>query len=131
MSHLNREQTVQIEKLLRERERVLRNEVREGLLRSGQAHHKDMAGMVSDAGDESVANMLEDLELAEVDRDVLELREVEDALARINRDDFGACADCGEPIGYGRLRAQPAATRCLACQGRRERGHAHPGTPSL
>ncbi len=131
MSYLSREQTTQIGNLLRERRRVLREEIREGLLKSGAAHHKDMAGMVSDAGDESVANMLEDLELADVDRDVRELREVEGALARMGRDDFGACADCGEPIAYERLRVQPAATRCLACQGRHERGHAHPGTPSL
>jgi DnaK suppressor protein len=131
MSHLNREQTAHIWQMLRERQRALRQEIRAGLLKSGAAHHKDMAGMVSDAGDESVANMLEDLELADVDRDVRELREVEMALAGIGRDDFGACADCGEPIAYERLQAQPAATRCLACQGRHERGYAHGSTPKL
>lgn len=46
---------------MRERERTLRAEIREGLLRSGEAHHKDIAGMVSDAGDESVANRLADV----------------------------------------------------------------------
>ncbi len=131
MSYLSQEQTTQIVKLLRERQRALRNEIREGLLKSGAAHHKDMAGLVSDAGDESVANMLEDLELADVDRDVRELREVEHALGRIGRDDFGACNDCGEPIGFPRLKAAPSATRCLACQARRERGYAHEGTPKL
>lgn len=131
MSHLAHEQTAQIEQGLRERERTLRAEIREGLLRSGEAHHKDIAGMVSDAGDESVANLLADVDIAAVDRDVRELREVESALARVARDDFGACADCGEPIGYPRLKASPTAVRCHACQGRHERGYAHPETPSL
>lgn len=131
MSHLNMEQIAQLERALRGRERVLRAEIREGLLRSGESHHKDIAGMVSDAGDEAVANQLADVDIAAVDRDVRELREVERALAQVARDDFGACADCGEPIGYPRLRANPSALRCLACQGRRERGYAHEGTPKL
>ena len=131
MSNLSREQISQIERLLRERQRALRDEIRDGLLKSGQAHHKDMAGMVSDAGDESVANMLEDIEIAEVERDIRDLREVENALARIGRDDFGACADCGEPVGLPRLLANPAAVRCITCQGKRERGYAHGGTPTL
>ena len=114
MSHLTPGQSARILQLLQARERALREEIRQGLLKSGEAHHKDMAGMVSDAGDESVANMLEDLELADVDRDVRELREVEGALARAGRADFGACADCGEPIGYARLEANPSASRCRA-----------------
>lgn len=131
MNNLTQEQITQIGQLLRERRRALRSEIREGLLRSGEAHHKDMAGMVSDAGDESVANMLEDLELAEVERDVRELREIESALARIAGEEFGACVDCGEPIGHARLMASPAAMRCIACQERHERTYAHGGTPTL
>ena len=131
MSHLTHEQTTQIERALRERERALRAEIREGLPRSDESHHKDLAGMVSDTGDEAVANLLADVDIAAIDRDVRELREVESALTRIARADFGACADCGEPIGYPRLKAAPSAVRCLACQGRRERGYAHQETPSL
>ncbi len=131
MSHLTHEQTAQIERALRKRERTLRAEIREGLLRSDEAHHKDLAGMVSDTGDEAVANLLADVDIAAVDRDVRELREVESALARITRDDFGDCADCGEPIGYPRLKATPSAARCIACQERLERGFAHEGTPTI
>jgi RNA polymerase-binding protein DksA len=131
MGHLTREQTARIEQLLRGRQRALRGEIREGLLRSDEAHHKDLAGMVSDEGDEAVANMLADVDVAAIDRDVRELREVEDALARIGREDFGACADCGDPIDFARLQANPGAVRCITCQTRWERGHAHGGTPTL
>ena len=131
MSYLTHEQTAQIERALRERERTLRAEIREGLLRSDESHHKDLAGMVFDAGDEAVANMLADVDIAAIDRDVRELREVERALTQVSRDDFGACSDCGEAIGFPRLKAAPSAVRCHACQDRRERGYAHEGTPKL
>ena len=36
-------------------------------------------------------------------------------------DDYGECADCGNPIPYARLVAYPAAKRCVACQERTER----------
>jgi len=37
------------------------------------------------------------------------------ALVRIERDEFGECVDCGEPIAEPRLRSDPAATLCIAC----------------
>jgi DnaK suppressor protein len=38
------------------------------------------------------------------------------ALARLARDpDFGICTGCGEPIGLGRLRIEPALIRCAEC----------------
>jgi len=124
-------QKAELHRLLLERERVLRAEIREGLLRSGEERYKDIAGMVSDAGDQSVADMLVDIEISAIDRDVRELREVERALERIPRSDFGVCADCGVVIDYHRLKANPAALRCHGCQSRREHNYAHQRTPSL
>jgi RNA polymerase-binding transcription factor len=131
MGNLARNEVMELERMLRARERVLREEIRAALLRSEEEHYRDLAGMVSDAGDESVADMLTDIELAAVDRDVGELREVEDALARLREKTYGVCVDCGEPIDYARLKAQPAAVRCVPCQERRERGYAHDSTPTL
>jgi DnaK suppressor protein len=121
MGHPARNEVMELERMLRERERALREEIRATLLRSEEEHYRDLAGMVSDAGDESVADMLTDIEIAAVDRDVGELREVESALARIREKTYGVCSDCDEFIGHARLKAQPAAARCLACQTRQER----------
>ena len=131
MTDLLQDQKAELHRLLLERECVLRAEIREGLLRSGEERYKDIAGMVSDAGDQSVADMLTDIEISAIDRDVRELREVEGALERITRSDFGACVDCGALIDYRRLKANPTALRCHACQSRREHDYAHQGTPSL
>jgi DnaK suppressor protein len=42
------------------------------------------------------------------------------ALRRIDDACYGECLECGEPIAYARLRAQPAAGLCIDCQSARE-----------
>lgn len=51
----------------------------------------------------------------------LRLDRVAAALKAVERDEYGYCRACDEPIGHARLRAQPETPFCLACQGRRER----------
>jgi len=43
------------------------------------------------------------------------------ALQRLDAGVYGDCVDCGQPIALERLRVQPAAERCAACQAARER----------
>ena len=50
-------------------------------------------------------------------------RLVTDALVRIERGDYGVCADCGSPIPEGRLDARPEAARCVGCQSKWDRRH--------
>ena len=49
------------------------------------------------------------------------LAQMEAALRRASLDEYGTCQDCGENIGYSRLRARPEAVFCLECQSQRER----------
>ena len=44
------------------------------------------------------------------------LRDVEDALGRMNAGTYGACERCGQPVGDERLEALPAARLCLRCK---------------
>lgn len=37
------------------------------------------------------------------------------AIIRIDDGEFGSCEDCGDEIGLGRLKLDPAATRCISC----------------
>ena len=60
-------------------------------------------------------------DIALVSRDLTELANVEQALARLDDGSYGDCADCGQPIPYARLVAYPAAKRCVACQEKAER----------
>lgn len=50
----------------------------------------------------------------------LRLGQVESALGRIDRDEYGLCLECEEAVGFGRLKARPEALFCIACQNQRE-----------
>ena len=131
MKHLKHSQIAHLDRLLEGRGRELRVEIRELLLQSDHEHHRDLAGMVSDAGDESIANMLVDLDAAFIDRHVRELGEVENARRRLAAGTYGMCVHCGQGIDYDRLAAYPTAARCTACEAQHEKTYAHEGTPTL
>jgi len=50
--------------------------------------------------------------------DVSLLRQIKEALARIEDQSYGVCQDCGTPISTKRLEAVPWATYCVHCQDR-------------
>ncbi|CAJ0793548.1 Conjugal transfer protein TraR [Ralstonia mannitolilytica] len=56
-----------------------------------------------------------------LDRYRSELEQLTAARERMQQGRYGLCGDCGEPIPFLRLQAQPAAARCLPCQARHER----------
>ena len=57
---------------------------------------------------------------AEARRDHDELVAVRAALERVQDGSYGACQDCGGDIGLARLKAFPAALRCITCQSKLE-----------
>jgi DnaK suppressor protein len=114
--HVQKTDYPHFDQVLRARAKVLRNEIRQTLLKAGQEQFSSIAGQVHDAGEESVADLLMDVNQAEIARDVQELREVERAQQRVESGTYGVCAGCGEPIARARLDAAPSASRCLRCQ---------------
>jgi len=130
-TNLTRDQLEQYRKMLEERRDVLRKQIRDELLKADEEHYSELAGQVHDPEEASVADMLVDLNLTTIEMHVRELREVEDALARIREGEYGVCVDCGGPIGEARLKAYPTALRCIQCQDRWEATHATGATPAL
>ena len=53
------------------------------------------------------------------------LRELNDAQDRLIDGGYFSCTECSAPIGEQRLRANPAATRCIACQKNGEAQQVH------
>jgi len=47
------------------------------------------------------------------------LVEIDDALAKIDAGDYGACESCGQAIGTARLEAMPTARLCITCASQR------------
>ena len=123
MSVLTDQQTETCKQLLIERREQLRDEIRQELIQQGDEHYIDLAGTVHDLEEQSLANLLVDVNLADVHRHIEEDREIDAALSRIDAASYGICDDCNEPIPLTRLQANPAAIRCQPCQKHFEQMH--------
>jgi hypothetical protein len=75
MAALSKQQLAHLTHLLAERHQKLVGEVRAMLEQSGNETYLDIAGRVTDTGDESVADMLADMGAAQIHRHVQELRD--------------------------------------------------------
>ena len=54
------------------------------------------------------------LKLKQTDAKILQA--IEEALARLEKGNFGVCRDCGEPISSARLSAIPWTRVCITCK---------------
>ena len=69
-----------------------------------------------DAADSSSQSEEEDKLLSHAQRANDAVKEVDEALLRVDDGTYGTCIDCGEPIDPERLRSMPEAARCLSDQ---------------
>jgi DnaK suppressor protein len=120
---LSDQQILELKKKLRKRLEDLREEIREELLQYDNEQYLELAGRVHDNQDESVADLLVDLNLAVIDRHIRETRSIEAALLSMARGIYGLCTDCDAVIDYRRLLACPTARRCRRCQEIYEKNH--------
>ena len=108
-----------VEKLKTDYQTLLR-EVRDELENTGDQHRIDLLNSEpGDSGDESMANALADFNVAQIDRHIQSLRDIEAALQRVKNGEYGVCTDCGDDVGFARLQAYPTAKRCIVCQEKR------------
>jgi DnaK suppressor protein len=47
-----------------------------------------------------------------------EMARIENALKRLDEDEYGYCVECGEEIAEKRIEIDPAVTHCIRCAGR-------------
>jgi DnaK suppressor protein len=108
--------TPYFERLLNERMEALRSEMDRIRARKREEPASRMAGEAPDAADQSMVAVTIETESAQLQRDELELRQVDEALGRIAAGSYGICFRCGKPIERARLEANPAARRHASCQ---------------
>jgi len=77
----------------------------------------DFGGSTQDRDMDADVNESEEYEKLLAVEHALELRlkEVNEALAKIDQPTYGICSKCRRPIAIERLRVNPAATVCLEC----------------
>jgi RNA polymerase-binding protein DksA len=108
---------------MRARQAQLREEIRQTLIKSDSEQYLQIADSVRDLEDESFADLIVDVGLAEIDRDLEELRAIDAALLRVADGSYGVCQVCDKPIDIKRLAITPQAPRCIDCQTIFERTH--------
>ena len=111
---------------LRERQRVLRGEIRAHLKGTGDSGVVGLSSVPAETDDWGVGDEMAARDIAEARHLLAELADVEGALGRVAAGSYGECIDCGDAIAAARLNAYPAATRCIECQGAFERREAGP-----
>jgi RNA polymerase-binding protein DksA len=122
MSALTKPRLKEIESLLSQREKVLQAEVRDA--HEAEAARPSAQGpQVDDEVAQGEQRFRHGIEHAELQRDQEELRDIDAARERIAAGRYGQCIDCGADIAFERLKAQPTAARCVACQTRYEKTH--------
>ena len=124
-------QTEELRGMIEARRRALQAELHEGVDRARADGFAELAGPAPDAGDESVATLIGDIDHADVSRDLAELRALDAARNRMEDGSYGVCVDCGGEIEYERLKAAPAAFRCISCQRLHEKTYVTPSGSSL
>ncbi len=100
-----------VKRALEDRRNVLSTKAEEieGTLRT--PGNPDFAEQATEAeGDE----VLEGLESSAL----LEIAQINAALARIENGTYGECTTCGDPVGEDRLASVPHAAQCITCASR-------------
>lgn len=116
MDELTEEMITELRDQLLERRREL-IDARHALNESWHRLHEPEIELEENAGKESAAREMERRnEILQA-----EIQNIDNALTKINENEYGICEACEEPIGLKRLRAIPWARYCVACAGARER----------
>lgn len=123
MEQLSGRHRAQLEEILAQREKALREDIHREMIQ--QEDFAQVAGESPDPGDLSFADLSVDLGNASVTRDLHELRAVEQARQRLRSGRYGECVSCGYPIPFERLLVIPTSERCARCQQNFE--HTHQG----
>lgn len=96
---------------------LLINEKKEILTQAQQERDIDMEGDETDA---IQGHMLAEMTNRLNSRASVKLKQIEDALARIEKQTYGLCQDCSESIAEKRLLHNPHFQTCVSCAEDRE-----------
>jgi RNA polymerase-binding transcription factor DksA len=122
MSDLTEAQVRTLEQQLDAREAELQASVR--ALKEAAAERPSALGpQVEDVGEGGEQRFRTGIEHVELIRDQEELADIADARVRMADGSYGECIDCGQPISFQRLSAQPTAKRCIKDQEAWEKKH--------
>ena len=75
---------------------------------------------VKDAEEQSMEDFVLGMDFALMEMESETLRQIDEAIQRLDEGTYGVCSECDEKISEARLKALPFATACRDCQAQRE-----------
>jgi len=75
----------------------------------------------SDEVDQANADVSNSHRLRFRNREVFYVKKLDSALKRMEKNEYGMCVECEEPIRFERLKARPTADYCIICKEESER----------
>lgn len=75
-----------------------------------------------DPADKASNSYTKELLFSQSTNDRIILTQIDEALERMEEDEYGICVNCGQEIQAKRLEAVPWARYCITCQDLQERG---------
>ncbi len=116
----------QFKKVLLEKRCLLVGDVsaleRAALQQNRQDASGDLSKMPLDMADIGTDNYEQEFTLGLIENEQATLREIDEALERIEKGEYGKCLQCGHGIAKTRLKAKPHATLCIECRRQEEKG---------
>ncbi len=98
------------------RRQELLAEIRDHLHRSDDPKLLTLSNYLETVGDWVEADLLNDIDIAILHNELVELRHIDAALMRMKAGIYGVCSACTKPISAERMEAQITAEYCLDCQ---------------
>lgn len=121
---MRKQEQERFKKLLETKRQVLMGDMdnlsREALYRNRQEASGDVSTMPTHMADLGSDNYEQEFTLNLIQNEQETLRDIEDALVKIEEGTYGLCEMCSKPIPKTRLKALPQARLCLDCKRREE-----------
>jgi RNA polymerase-binding transcription factor DksA len=107
-----RDQLVELRRRLRDDARLTASQA---LGPAGGQGHGDLSNAPFHLADAGTDEFLHDMSAALAENEVYLLREINDAIGRIDAGAYGCCEGCGQSIARQRLEAMPYVRFCVTC----------------
>ena len=108
-------------KIIKEMVRKKREDPVLEIARRSRANAESAAQDIGDIIDSVFEERTRELDLILTDREKRKLAQIDDAIDRIEENNYGLCEECGVKIPKARLKVLPFAKYCVECQEKNER----------
>lgn len=106
---------------------MTRLEYLQGLMNGSTSRLREGNENCADPLDRATTEHERSVELTIRSRESQEIREIKEALGRIEKGQYGVCTRCGQPISSKRLLLAPMSRMCTACKSEMEEAQRRTG----